>query len=571
MYSNKNNLTQLTSLLTQHEVEFAVVCPGSRNAPIVHNLNEIGIECIPVTDERSAGFYALGMSLKIGLKPVVVCVTSGTALLNLMPAVAEAYYQQVPLIIISADRPADKIDQLDGQTLHQPNALEPYVLKSINIPEAYTQEQFLHNNRLINEALNARYIAEDGPVHINVPLTEPLYEFTIEELYRERAISLWKPYICYDIAEELLKHIFERYHKPMIVLGQNNFSTGELTELSKRFVIINEALSGVQVISNADEVIASSKDIEALRPDCVIYAGGTIVSKRLKQFLRETSCTNIVINAKGAATDTFEHLWHIIQTTPENMIYSMEALLENEDKGAYLSKLWNTLFESKGNKEKNFVNLWNKASEKCKRRTIEYAPDFSQMFAVSKFEEKLGNTRPDTSVFYANSSAIRIGNIYAPLYNRHVFCNRGVNGIEGSLSTAAGASILLNDLTYCVIGDLSFFYDQNALWNQNLKGNLRILLLNNGGGGIFEKFEGLKGSPVRETCVMATHNTSAEGICKQCNVTYLSAKNEEEYLNALEKLTAPKSDRPVVLEVFTDSKNDMEVVNNYYKHQKDNK
>lgn len=142
MFSNKNNVNQLTSLLKLHDVEFAVVCPGSRNAPIVHNLNEAGIECFPVTDERSAGFYALGMSLKIGMKPVAVCVTSGTALLNLMPAVAEAYYQHVPLIIISADRPADKIDQLDGQTLHQPNALEPYALKSVNIPEAYTEEQF---------------------------------------------------------------------------------------------------------------------------------------------------------------------------------------------------------------------------------------------------------------------------------------------------------------------------------------------------------------------------------------------------------------------------------------------
>ena len=155
MYSNKEQVNILTALLVAHGVKHAVVCPGSRNAPIVHNLNECpDITCYPVTDERSAGFYALGMSLKIGLKPVAVCVTSGTALLNLMPAVAEAYYQHVPLIIISADRPADKIDQLDGQTLHQPNALEPHVLKSVNIPEAYTLQQHIHNNRLINEAIN---------------------------------------------------------------------------------------------------------------------------------------------------------------------------------------------------------------------------------------------------------------------------------------------------------------------------------------------------------------------------------------------------------------------------------
>jgi 2-succinyl-5-enolpyruvyl-6-hydroxy-3-cyclohexene-1-carboxylate synthase len=555
MFSNKNNVNQLTSLLKLHDVEFAVVCPGSRNAPIVHNLNEAGIECFPVTDERSAGFYALGMSLKIGLKPVAVCVTSGTALLNLMPAVAEAYYQHVPLIIISADRPADKIDQLDGQTLHQPNALEPYALKSVNIPEAYTLQQHIHNNRLINEAINATQKDDGGPVHINMPLTEPLYEFTEKELFEERLISVFREYNEYFFAEPIASAFLQTYKKPLIIIGQNNYSPNDLTELSKHCVIINESLSGVQIISNADEIIASSKDIDALRPDLVIYLGSTIVSKRIKEFLRNCYCEDFVINASGALTDTFNKLTTVIQTDPETMLYRMEETLRNMEEKSGMT---------------DFVKLWNDASDRCRKQTETYKPEYSQMAAVRDFEAKLGEARPDVTVFYANSSAVRLGNIYAPLYKRHVLCNRGVNGIEGSLSTAAGASVLLNDLTYCVIGDLSFFYDQNALWNQNLKGNLRILLLNNGGGGIFEKFEGLKGSPVRDTCVMASHNTTAEGICKQCNVKYLSAKNEDEYRKALEELTEPKSDRPILLEVFTDSEKDMEAVNNYYKHIKEN-
>ena len=555
MFSNKNNVNQLTSLLKLHDVEFAVVCPGSRNAPIVHNLNEAGIECFPVTDERSAGFYALGMSLKIGLKPVAVCVTSGTALLNLMPAVAEAYYQHVPLIIISADRPADKIDQLDGQTLHQPNALEPYALKSVNIPEAYTLQQHIHNNRLINEAINATQKDDGGPVHINMPLTEPLYEFTEKELFEERLISVFREYNEYFFAEPIANAFLQTYKKPLIIIGQNNYSPNDLTELSKHCVIINESLSGVQIISNADEIIASSKDIDALRPDLVIYFGSTIVSKRIKEFLRNCYCENFVINASGALTDTFNKLTTVIQADPESMLYRMEETLRNMEDSS----------------EKNdFVKLWNDESDRCRKQTETYKPEYSQMAAVRDFEAKLGEARPDVTVFYANSSAVRLGNIYAPLHKRHVLCNRGVNGIEGSLSTAAGASVLLNDLTYCVIGDLSFFYDQNALWNQNLKGNLRILLLNNGGGGIFEKFEGLKGSPVRDTCVMASHNTSAEGICKQCNVKYISARNEDEYCKALEELTMSKSDRPILLEVFTDSEKDMEAVNNYYKHIKEN-
>jgi 2-succinyl-5-enolpyruvyl-6-hydroxy-3-cyclohexene-1-carboxylate synthase len=549
MFSNKNNVNQLTSLLKLHDVEFAVVCPGSRNAPIVHNLNEAGIECFPVTDERSAGFYALGMSLKIGLKPVAVCVTSGTALLNLMPAVAEAYYQHVPLIIISADRPADKIDQLDGQTLHQPNALEPHVLKSVNIPEAYTLQQHIHNNRLINEAINATQKDDGGPVHINMPLTEPLYEFTEKELFEERLISVFREYNEYFFAEPIANAFLQTYKKPLIIIGQNNYSPNDLNELSKHCVIINESLSGVQIISNADEIIASSKDIDALRPDLVIYLGSTIVSKRIKEFLRNCYCEDFVINASGALTDTFNKLTTVIQTDPETMLYRMEETLRNMEEKSGMT---------------DFVKLWNDASDRCRKQTETYKPEYSQMAAVRDFEAKLGEARPDVTVFYANSSAVRLGNIYAPLYKRHVLCNRGVNGIEGSLSTAAGASVLLNDLTYCVIGDLSFFYDQNALWNQNLRGNLRILLLNNGKGGIFHMLPGLEQSAARDTFVAAEHHATAEGICQQNRVRYLKATNMEEMQEGVDTLTREACDTPMLLEVFTNPADDQAALRGYY-------
>ena len=186
MYSNKINVNILTSLLVAHGIRHAVVCPGSRNSPIVHNLNECpDIACYPVTDERSAGFYAMGMSRALK-RPVVVCVTSGTALLNLAPAVAEAYYQHIPLVAISADRPPQWIDQLDGQTLPQPDALGRFVRKAVTLPEPHDAEEKWYCNRLVNEALIAALQGGGGPVHINVPITEPLFEYTIEELPAER-------------------------------------------------------------------------------------------------------------------------------------------------------------------------------------------------------------------------------------------------------------------------------------------------------------------------------------------------------------------------------------------------
>ena len=185
------------------------------------------------------------------------------------------------------------------------------------------------------------------------------------------------------------------------------------------------------------------------------------------------------------------------------------------------------------------------------------------MAVVKCFEGNLLHLTSDftAQIHYANSSAIRLANIYA---QHPVFCNRGVNGIEGSLSTAAGFSCVTDDVVFCVIGDLSFFYDQNALWNQNLRGNLRILLLNNGRGGIFNRLPGLENSPARDRFVAAEHHTSAEGICQQNQVAYLKAVNMEEMQEGIATLFNKVSDTPVLLEVFTSPADDQKALQTYY-------
>ena len=257
MYSNKENVNILTALLVAHGVRHAVVCPGSRNAPVVHNLNECpDIRCYPVTDERSAGFYALGMSQCLH-EPVAVCVTSGTALLNLAPAVAEAYYQHVPLVAISADRPPQWIDQLDGQTMPQPDALGRFVCKAVTLPEPHDDESRWYCNRLVNEALMERR----GPVHINVPITEPLFDFTTAVLPAERSIELTPA----DMPPHVLSHLcrmFMQSRRPMLIAGQ-------------------------PMNPHLDEAAYLVMDDERYVPDLVVYTGGSIVSKRLKHFLRK--------------------------------------------------------------------------------------------------------------------------------------------------------------------------------------------------------------------------------------------------------------------------------------------
>ncbi len=511
MYSNKESVNILTSLLVAHGVRHAVCCPGSRNAPIVHNLTECpDIMCYPITDERSAGFYALGMSQCLQ-EPVAVCVTSGTALLNLAPAVAEAYYQHARLVVISADRPLAWIDQQDGQTLPQSDALGRFVRKAVSLPEPHDDESRWYCNRLINEAL----LEKHAPVHINVPISEPFFDFCVATLPEERKIEL----LPADISNQTLSHVcrmFVQSKRPLLIAGQ-------------------------PMNPGYDEAVCLIGDDESYVPDLVLYIGGSIVSKRLKRFLRKAKETWIV-NATGEVTDTFMNLTRVIQGDAAVVEDQIRFLLEQQPHP--------------------FVQKWETLHAKVRAHAAAYQPVYSEMATVKCFESQITIHSSLSTIHYANSTAIRLANIFA---QHSVYCNRGVNGIDGSLSTAAGFSCVTDDSVFCVIGDLSFFYDQNALWNQNLRGNFRILLLNNGKGGIFNLLKGLEQSPARDQFVAAEHHTSAEGICQQNNVKYLKAANMEELQQGISTLLNMESSRPVLLEVFTDPAEDERVFKDYYK------
>ena len=510
MYSNKENVNILTALLVAHGVRHAVVCPGSSNAPIVHNLNECpDIQCYPVTDERSAGFYALGMTQCLK-EPVVVCVTSGTALLNLAPAVAEAYYQHQSLVVVSADRPAAWIDQLDGQTLPQPDALGRFVRKAVSLPKPHDEEERWYCNRLVNEALLVRH----APVHINVPISEPLFDFSVSSLPEEREIA----FLPADTPAHTLSHVvrmFMQAKRPMLIAGQ-------------------------PMNPNMDEAVCLVEDDECYVPDFVLYTGGSIVSKRVKHFLRKAKET-WTVNETGEVNDTFMNLTHVVQGDGDVVADQVRFMLEQQPHP--------------------FVQQWDELLERVRQHAIAYQPAYSQMATVKCVESQRSKVESQFPIHYANSTAIRLANIYA---SHPVYCNRGVNGIDGSLSTAAGFSCVTDEPVICVIGDLSFFYDQNALWNQNLRGNFRILLMNNGKGGIFNMLSGLEQSPARDRFVAAGHHTSAKGICEQNDIVYLRAEDMTEMQEGVERLLQEQSDRPMLLEVFTDAAVDEQVFRDYY-------
>ena len=536
-YSDKQNINILCSVMLGHGLSHAVVCPGSRNAPIVHNLYGMPqVRCYPVTDERSAGFFALGMAEQLG-EPVAVVVTSGTAILNLAPAVAEAFHRNIPLVIISADRAMAHIGQQMGQTIDQPGVLSRFTLMDVNLVEPHDELTRWHCNRMANEAVLAA--RRGGPVHINVPYDEPLFNFTVPELPVERIITSLTVSADEMALFDVLKPI-KSAKKPMLVIGQmtHGLVTHELmVALAPHVAIMVEALGADDGGVPFDELLPLVENDADYSPDYIIYMGGTLVSKRIKNYLhRFDSVPMLQVSEKCEIHDTFGHLTGLITCKPQEALRALVRLFDNETN--------------------DFAQRWNRLMANAKSHFDSLRPDFSQMLAVKLALQSAREWSHLVILHFANSQPVRLANLFA---RQHVRCNRGVNGIEGSTSAAAGCAAVTDERVLCVTGDLSFFYDQNALWNSNLRGNLRILLLNNGGGGIFSQLPGLEASPARDKMIAAAHMTHAQGCCTQHDVEYRAAHGSEDLYSGITWLVQDDSNRPRLLEVVTDVAHDRNI------------
>lgn len=532
MYSDKINVNILTSLMVAHGVTTVVICPGSRNAPLAHNFASCpDMYCVAATDERSAGFYALGLALG-SEHPVAVCVTSGSALLNLAPAVAEAYYREVPLLVISADRPLAMINQLQGQTLPQVGALGAMVKASVQLPEPHDDLERWHCNRMVNDALLTLRSHGCGPVHVNVPISEPLYNFTTESLPVERKICL-TPMVADPVRLAALAADFASATKPMLVLGQMSRSQWRkaaeaVALLKQKVVVLAEKLSDDtdEPLPSLDLLANRAKLHGDLFPDFIIYIGGNLVAKNMRQWLQQAKPRrSVVVTSTGAVTDVLMNATDMVEAQPHEMLQALTASRSHS-----VSKSW--------------LHQWQTLQSEVVAEVQVSAHD-RQNEAIRLFFQAIKGM--SVNVHVANSLSVRMALKYA---DRYLFVNRGVNGIEGSLSTAAGHSVMSPCPVACIIGDLSFFYDANALWNEQLCGNFRVLLLNNQRGEIFSKFKPLANSPACDTYVMAKHHATAEGVCLQNRVEYRQVKPADDLAAGIQWLVEERCPRPMLLEVM---------------------
>ena len=549
VYSDKENINILTSLLVSYGVRHIVVCPGSRNAPLVHNFDvSPDITTHAVTDERSAAFFALGLRLRLR-QPVAVCVTSGSALLNTMPGAAEATYQHEGIIIISADRPQAWIGQLDGQTMPQHGALGTFASPSVSLPEPHNDTERWLCRRLICEAMIANTCPPFPSVHINVPVSEPLFGFSTPCLPEIPPVGIAD--LDDQNGRETLRRILKGKRRLMVISGQtyDDTAAGLMMDKASGCVFVAEWLSPYGRVRHIDEILRTTcaEELDNMRPDCIVYIGGHTVSKRLRHYMRSLDSRTmfITVSDDGMLHDVSQHTTLVVKATA----------------GDFMRMICNGAICPDADME--FVRRWYDMDNMAARRISASCPPYSQMLAIRRLEENIDNSKD--IVCYANSLSVRAGMMYASAYR---YCNRGLNGIEGTLSMAAGMAagakeegMTAGNMTaaqnvYCVIGDLSFFYDSNALWIQELAGNMRIMLINNQRGAIFGMLPGLDRSPAHKPLIAAGHNATAEGICSQYGMEYYRATDTPSLEEGIRLLTSGVHDRPVVLEVLTDADTD---------------
>ena len=476
MLSTDTNTLELLALLDAHDIRELVLCPGSRNAGIVHSALNCGkFNCHPLTDERSAGFYAIGLAQATG-KPSAVIVTSGSALANLYPAACEAFYQEIPVIFISADRPAEWIGQMDGQTMVQKGALGT-MIHSITLP--LESKNPWYANRLINEAILECTHHTCKPVHINIPISEPIYDFNTEKLPEVRKIERIE-----DIRRNIEK-ITEKAKsckRAILLVGQLPASTANNLNITKPgLTTVAENLSN---LNPANYTNSYTVDWDRMAPlDLVITIGGHLTDKQMKQWMRNNPPR--------------QH-WHVSEDGRIADLFCCQTLAIESTIRDFL----------------NETPLLGKPIKLPTKDTIH-----------SKIIEQLFRNLPANAVVHlANSTTVRKAQLSS--VSATVYCNRGINGIEGCMSTAVGYATANPDKSvFLVIGDLSFFYDQNALWNTNLPNNLHIMLINNGGGAIFDTLP-LPDDDRSRRYIQAKHQTHARAVADEYGIRYLNGESK---------------------------------------------
>lgn len=555
-YSSKRSIQILAHLLQQYGISDIIISPGSRNAPLAIHFSETdAFNCFSIVDERSAAFVGIGMAIS-EKKPVAITCTSGSAVANYYPAVTEAFYQNVPLLILTADRPTDFVDIFDGQTIRQKDIFHQHSYGDFQLLEDSKENAEDINFDIIKKAIELCF-EKRGPVHINIPLEEPLYDL-VSELPSFPAVEKTIKHKEYEIPSNLVAE-WNTSQRIMFLVGTRDYSPeleNQLSQLVKNHSVVvlsevNSNLHHEKFFKHIDRYIYNftEEDYKKYAPDLLVTIGQNVVSKKVKQFLRKARPK--------------QH-WHLDEVWQPDTYYSLTEKIEVKPE-VFFSKLLKFV----NLEPRPYFNLWDVLRDKKDAKHLQFLNkvDFSDFY----FFNKASQTIPENyNIHFSNSSAIR----YAQLFDfgkKKIYCNRGTSGIDGSTSTAMGFAIKNANPTLLITGDLGFFYDINGLWNQYIPPFVRIIIFNNGEGNIFKIIPG-PGNANPNTLdefIATKHRKHAEHLAKHFGFAYIKVEDEPTLDRVLENFFKPDA-QPKILEVNTYGKNSADVLKAYFDFMKEN-
>lgn len=550
MYANNKLVQHILYLLKANQIRKIVISPGSRHFPLSHSIeNDSFFQPFSVVDERSAAFFALGLIQQSG-EPVAICCSSGTSVANYGSAVSEAFYQHLPLLLLTADRIPEYLGQKEDQMIKQDDIFREFIKYHGRLPVIRNEVDEWYANRIINEALIELNHTGQGPVQLNYPIFEHRTDpFEVTELPRVRKITLHKADDEADVWAKARTKLADK--KVMIVWGQSVPASERLTKALDKFcekyncTILTDRISGcthTNAILNAFVVLKAMTldEQEKLAPDIVLDFGGNIVfNGEIKDYLKRNAprMESWQVGPQSKVSDTFRKLTELFEMNEYTFLEKMAESAESFSTNSYFSE-WDTI-----------------------SKTIdEPKPEFSQLYVIGE----LINHLPQNSVLQlSNSNAIRMSHLYEIDESVQCYCNRGVNGIDGCMSTAVGYAAVADRPVFLIIGDLTFFYDMNALWNRHLSKNLRILLVNNEGGAVMHLPFSNDMGQVLTKYTSAGHATSAQGWVDSIGVKYISAHNKDEADRGIAALADLSHEGPILLEVFTKKDDDAAIYKKY--------
>lgn len=526
----------MVQLCLDKGIDHIVISPGSRNAPLTLGFGENpNFKCFSIVDERSAAFFAIGMAQQLKAPVAVIC-TSGSALLNYYPAIAEAFYSDIPLVVISADRPAKYIDIGDGQTIRQENVFENHVLYSANCVEG--EEFQIKNETEINIALNTS-IELKGPVHINLPFSEPLYRTVQNQIIRPQNVPARS---ASEFLDEALPNFISQWNgsiRKMVLVGTlppNSVEENFLAQLAKdpSVLVLTETTSNIynnNFISAIDQLISplSKEEFEQLQPEILLTFGGMVISKKIKSFLRSFPPNLHFHVDPKTAYDTYFVLNHHFKT----------------DINTFFGRLLPEIKGVESQYQKHWLDVKDYRVER--HQLYETQIPYSDFMVFSEIFHHLPE---NIHLQLSNSTTVRYAQLFDIPPTVKVFCNRGTSGIDGSTSTAVGAAYICKLPTVFLTGDLSFFYDSNGLWNNHIPRNFKVIVINNEGGGIFRILPGEKDTELFDTYFETKHSLNAKALTEMYGFSYLSIEKEEKLKENIKRFFK-ENEGPALLEIFT--------------------